>query len=214
MPTISSLVSRAAGAHEQGRVQGAASAIESLSRTLGPVWGALVAAAIRRSGAVPLGGAVHAADVGDDRRLSRRRSRAAGGRAARVSVHTQTAEGAETAESLRSANAAHPAVDLIAQLSVRPHQAEDAAQSVERLNYCRDQRRIGAVAGKDLTGRDFKPADQGFCLLAFFVGHALHTISDARGLSRGWLFEWPRRISESSSRRSTRHARDIAARRR
>ena len=40
MPTVSSLVSRAAGAHEQGRVQGAASAIESLSRTLGPVWGA------------------------------------------------------------------------------------------------------------------------------------------------------------------------------
>jgi len=42
MPTISSLVSRAAGRHEQGRVQGAASAIESLSRTLGPVWGAAV----------------------------------------------------------------------------------------------------------------------------------------------------------------------------
>jgi len=40
MPTISSLVSRSAGAHEQGRVQGAANAIESLSRTLGPVWGA------------------------------------------------------------------------------------------------------------------------------------------------------------------------------
>jgi hypothetical protein len=33
-------VSRSAGAHEQGRVQGAANAIESLSRTLGPVWGA------------------------------------------------------------------------------------------------------------------------------------------------------------------------------
>jgi DHA1 family tetracycline resistance protein-like MFS transporter len=42
MPTISSLVSRSAGAHEQGRVQGAANAIESLSRTLGPVWGAAV----------------------------------------------------------------------------------------------------------------------------------------------------------------------------
>jgi len=42
MPTISSLVSRAAGTHEQGRVQGAASAIESLSRALGPVWGAAV----------------------------------------------------------------------------------------------------------------------------------------------------------------------------
>ena len=47
MPTISSLVSRAAGSHEQGRVQGAASAIESLSRTLGPVWGA---AALQRFG--------------------------------------------------------------------------------------------------------------------------------------------------------------------
>ena len=42
MPTISSLVSRAAGPREQGRVQGAAGAVESLSRTLGPVWGAVV----------------------------------------------------------------------------------------------------------------------------------------------------------------------------
>ena len=42
MPTMSSLVSRAAGANEQGRVQGAASAVESLSRTFGPVWGAAV----------------------------------------------------------------------------------------------------------------------------------------------------------------------------
>jgi DHA1 family tetracycline resistance protein-like MFS transporter len=40
MPTISSLVSRAAGPREQGRVQGAASAVESLGRTVGPVWGA------------------------------------------------------------------------------------------------------------------------------------------------------------------------------
>ncbi len=38
-PTMSSLVSRAAQGHEQGRVQGAASAIESLGRTIGPVWG-------------------------------------------------------------------------------------------------------------------------------------------------------------------------------
>ena len=38
-PTISSLVSRAARGEEQGRVQGAASAIESLGRTIGPVWG-------------------------------------------------------------------------------------------------------------------------------------------------------------------------------
>ena len=38
-PTMSSLVSRAARGSEQGRVQGAASALESLGRTLGPVWG-------------------------------------------------------------------------------------------------------------------------------------------------------------------------------
>lgn len=38
-PTMSSLVSRAAREDEQGRVQGAASAIESLGRAIGPVWG-------------------------------------------------------------------------------------------------------------------------------------------------------------------------------
>ena len=38
-PTMSSLVSRTARGDEQGRVQGAASAVESLGRTIGPVWG-------------------------------------------------------------------------------------------------------------------------------------------------------------------------------
>ncbi len=38
-PTVSSLVSRAGRADEQGRIQGAASAVESLGRTVGPVWG-------------------------------------------------------------------------------------------------------------------------------------------------------------------------------
>jgi DHA1 family tetracycline resistance protein-like MFS transporter len=38
-PTVSSLVSRVARGDEQGRVQGAASAVESLGRTVGPVWG-------------------------------------------------------------------------------------------------------------------------------------------------------------------------------
>jgi DHA1 family tetracycline resistance protein-like MFS transporter len=38
-PTMTSIVSRAARDDEQGRVQGAASAVESLGRTLGPVWG-------------------------------------------------------------------------------------------------------------------------------------------------------------------------------
>jgi DHA1 family tetracycline resistance protein-like MFS transporter len=39
-PTLASLVSQAARVDEQGRVQGAASVMESLGRTVGPVWGA------------------------------------------------------------------------------------------------------------------------------------------------------------------------------
>lgn len=38
-PTVTSLVSRVGRGDEQGRVQGAASAVESLGRTVGPVWG-------------------------------------------------------------------------------------------------------------------------------------------------------------------------------
>ena len=38
-PTISSLVSQTARVEEQGLVQGAASSVESLGRTIGPVWG-------------------------------------------------------------------------------------------------------------------------------------------------------------------------------
>jgi len=38
-PTMASLVSRAARGDEQGRVQGTASALESLGRAVGPVWG-------------------------------------------------------------------------------------------------------------------------------------------------------------------------------
>lgn len=38
-PTVSSLVSRVGREDERGRVQGAAGAVESLSRAIGPVWG-------------------------------------------------------------------------------------------------------------------------------------------------------------------------------
>jgi DHA1 family tetracycline resistance protein-like MFS transporter len=37
--TLSSLISKSAGPHEQGRVEGAAGGLESLGRTIGPVWG-------------------------------------------------------------------------------------------------------------------------------------------------------------------------------
>jgi DHA1 family tetracycline resistance protein-like MFS transporter len=46
-PTVSSLVSRAGRGDEQGRVQGAAGAMESLGRALGPIWGS---AALERFG--------------------------------------------------------------------------------------------------------------------------------------------------------------------
>jgi multidrug resistance protein len=38
-PTMSSLISLVARGDEQGRVQGSASAVESLGRTIGPIWG-------------------------------------------------------------------------------------------------------------------------------------------------------------------------------
>ncbi len=38
-PTVASLVSQVSRGDEQGRVQGAASAVESLGRTVGPIWG-------------------------------------------------------------------------------------------------------------------------------------------------------------------------------
>jgi DHA1 family tetracycline resistance protein-like MFS transporter len=38
-PSLISLLSGEAGRHEQGRVQGAAGALESLGRTIGPMWG-------------------------------------------------------------------------------------------------------------------------------------------------------------------------------
>jgi MFS family permease len=40
--TLIALVSNAADRREQGRIQGAAGALESLGRTLGPVWGNLL----------------------------------------------------------------------------------------------------------------------------------------------------------------------------
>jgi DHA1 family tetracycline resistance protein-like MFS transporter len=40
-PTVASLISKLASQDEQGRVQGAAGAVESLGRTVGPVWGSL-----------------------------------------------------------------------------------------------------------------------------------------------------------------------------
>jgi DHA1 family tetracycline resistance protein-like MFS transporter len=64
--TLSALVSNAADSREQGRVQGAAGALESLGRSIGPVWGNAVlqgvgeGAAYGSAAAVLLGAAVMA----------------------------------------------------------------------------------------------------------------------------------------------------------
>ena len=41
-PTLTALISRSVGPAEQGLVQGAAGALESLGRTGGPIWGNVV----------------------------------------------------------------------------------------------------------------------------------------------------------------------------
>src|SRR5262245_19621633 len=55
--------------------------------------------------------------------------------------------------------------------SVRADEAEETAQSVERLNHRGDQRGVAAVARKHLADREFQAADQLFGLLLFLVGH-------------------------------------------
>jgi hypothetical protein len=69
-PTMSSLISRAARAEEQGRVQGAASAVESLGRTIGARVGECVAAALRRGVPLHLGRRVSHHDAPVERRPS------------------------------------------------------------------------------------------------------------------------------------------------
>src|SRR5262249_60165041 len=55
--------------------------------------------------------------------------------------------------------------------SVRADEAEETAQSVERLNHRGDQRGVAAVARKHLADREFQAADQLFGLLLFLIGH-------------------------------------------
>jgi len=49
--------------------------------------------------------------------------------------------------------------------------ADEASQSVQRLEHRRDERGVAAVARKNLTDRGFNPADQFFGFLPFLIGH-------------------------------------------
>ena len=100
---------------EQGRVQGAAGAVESLGRTIGPVWGN---ASLEQFGeATPYVSAARSADADLPARsgVSRR------GPATRSSRRRSCRD------------------------SVRSNEAEEAAQAVERLNHRRDQSGVAAI---------------------------------------------------------------------
>ncbi len=63
-PALASLISRSAAPEEQGTVQGAASALESLGRTLGPVWGTAVLQRLGDAAAFGSGALLLAATLG------------------------------------------------------------------------------------------------------------------------------------------------------
>jgi hypothetical protein len=54
---------------------------------------------------------------------------------------------------------------------MRPNDAKDAAQSVERLNHASDERRIAAIAGENLSDGYFESADELFRFLLLLIGH-------------------------------------------
>ena len=54
---------------------------------------------------------------------------------------------------------------------VRADNADEASQSVQRLEHRRDERGVAAVARENLTDRGFNPADQFFGFLPFLIGH-------------------------------------------
>ena len=62
---------------------------------------------------------------------------------------------------------------------MRPHDPEDAAKTVQRLNHARDEPGVGAIAREDCADGDFEAADQRFGFLTFVVGH-IHSPRRAR----------------------------------
>ena len=63
--------------------------------------------------------------------------------------------------------------------------ADEASQSVQRLEHRRDERGVAAVARENLTDRGFNPADQFFGFLPFLIGHV--RVPSASGWRRSKL---------------------------
>src|SRR3990172_1556983 len=63
--------------------------------------------------------------------------------------------------------------------------AEEAAQTVQRLNHGREQSGITAIAGKKLADRELEPADKLLGLLAFLIGHVRSPSARSKSLHAG-----------------------------
>src|ERR1700680_1667093 len=68
---------------------------------------------------------------------------------------------------------------------MRPDDAKQASQPVQRLEHRRDERGVAAVAWENLTDRGFNPADQFFGFLPFLIGHV--RVPSASGWRRSKL---------------------------
>ena len=168
-PTMSSLVSLVARGDEQGRVQGAASAVESLGRTIGPIWGN---ASLQHFGeSMPYISAAAlllltlALTVGFH--VLTGRDRASGpviGRAGTLD------DGRSAIRDLRE-RVPNRTIRSEVAWSMRADEAEQAAQAVERLDHRREQGGIAAVAREHLADRQFESADHLFGLLTLLIRH-------------------------------------------
>lgn len=63
--------------------------------------------------------------------------------------------------------------------------AQEAAQTVQRLNHGREQSGITAIAGKNLADRELEPADKLLGLLAFLIGHVRSPSARSKPLHAG-----------------------------
>jgi hypothetical protein len=69
---------------------------------------------------------------------------------------------------------------------MRPHDAEEASQAVERLDHRREEHGIAAVARKNLTHRELEAADKFVGFLLFLIGHVILRVRTIPDLRAGW----------------------------
>jgi hypothetical protein len=68
--------------------------------------------------------------------------------------------------------------------SVRPDEAENAAQSIEGLEHRGNQRGVAAVTWKNRADSSLEPGNQIFRFLALLIGHSLFLPQSLRTVNR------------------------------